>query len=564
VSDVVLSVPVDAGDVNPLLESLQKINETLTQINSTSSSAFSQLSKGLDKPTKDLDKTNKKLKETHKTIGGILDKIKVSGLMKMGAKVLGAGAGLLGISAGAMMFGAVMNADKNVQQGYEGKGVGLSVGEMKALSVTSEKMYGDQGKLSTALSALTKVMQSAGGSETLATLGLNQQQLQAMNPAEALASVMDAIKNAPTDISSEYLQKAFSQATGGVIDFNATVKEGSGDLMSFFNTFQQKYSGVDFDALQKSSQALIDFKAQLDIASQKIGSKLAIPISELLDKLSPSIDKFAGYIGKIIDSISQEDVDNFVNGIEKLFSIIGKVAGIAWNAGTGVAGFVESAVKDDGQKELNERNEKLKTGDVAGAIGSDLVGGSKQLVGGVIKEAGNLLDLFGGTPEESKKAKENLSAPFKSAGENISNAGKKLTVPLDPITLKPVNNTKTTPDKPKTDLAKPMVPDKPKTDLAKPMVPDKPKTDLAKPMVPDKPKNSTDNQNIPYGIKPKNTSELTTGVNNPKSYYGSNAPVGESKKIDYHPTFIVKDSKEAASTNNASLDKIIQLQGIGK
>jgi hypothetical protein len=470
VSDVVLSVPVDANGVNPLLESLQKINETLTQINSTSSSAFAQMSKGLDKPTKDLDKTNKKLKETHKTIGGILDKIKVSGLMKMGAKVLGAGAGLLGISAGAMMFGAVMNADKNVQQGYEGKGLGLSISEMKALSVTSEKMYGDQGKLSTALGALTQAMQSGDASGAIATLGLNQQQLQSENPVDALKDILDSIKGLPTDISTEYLQKAFKQVTGGVIDFNATVKDGSGDMMKFFDTFQKKYSGVDFDALQKSSQSLIDFKAQLDIVSQKIGSKLATPMSELLDKLGPSLDKFAGYIGQVLDSITQEDVDNFVKGVEKLFAIMGKLLGVTVSG----AGWVIESASEGGKSDFDNRDKSLKGGDIGGAISADLSGGVRDFVHGAASALGTTFDIVTGT-----------KTPLQIAQE----------------------------------------------------------------------KQAENEKNRSPGL-------FTGGAKKVKSSFEKDGSSGSGNNIDYHPTFIVRDAKEAANANNTSLDKVIQLQGI--
>jgi hypothetical protein len=527
VSDIVLSVPIDANGVNPLLESLTKINETLTKINETSVSAFSQMSKGLDKPVKDVDKTNKKLKETHKTISSILDKIKVSGLMKMGAKVLTGGAALLGVSAGAMMFGAVMNADKNVQQGYESKSLGLTIAEMKGLAIASEKMYGDQGKLATALGALTTAMQSADTSGALATLGLNQQQLQSINPVNALAQVMDAIKGAPGDISSEYLKTAFQQVTGGAIDFNATIKEGSGNLKTFFNEFEQKYSGVDFDALQRSSQALIDFKAQLDIVSQKIGSKLAVPISELLEKLEPSLDKFAAYFGRILDSITQEDVDNFVAGIEKLFTILGKVAKVAWNTTEGVAGFIGSAAEDKGASEFAARDKAAKSGDVSGVIVNDLVGGLKQALGKTVEGIQGNLNFLGGTPEEQAAERQKAAPPGYSW--DIKSNSYVPTPKSNTLVVPPKKTSPTTAAPSKTNI--PVVPAAPK----------KIKSAFE----------YSDNGGV---------NSLSSGFDKLKASFNSNSGDAPYKTLDYHPTINVNSAREASDVAT-NLNKIIQIQG---
>ena len=105
-SDVVLSVPVNAGGVDPLLASLEKINENLKQINLSSKGSF-------DLFAKSLDKSNKKLKETDKTFGDIFKKIKLSGLMKMGAGVIGGAAGLLGISTAGFLWNGLKNLKRS-------------------------------------------------------------------------------------------------------------------------------------------------------------------------------------------------------------------------------------------------------------------------------------------------------------------------------------------------------------------------------------------------------------------------------------------------------------------
>ena len=319
-SDIVLSVPVDAGGVDPLLASLEKINQNLSEINANSKGAMDAFSKSLDK-------SNKKLKETEKTFGDIFKKIKLSGLMKMGAGVIGAGAGLLGISTGAMLFGALKNSAGVVSTGYQGAGLGMSSAEMKALQVASKLTTGKEDTLLTALTGLTNALNTAEGGNALAALGLNQEQLKTLSPEKALESVFNAVKGKGTGIGFEYLRDAFSKVTGlSGQDYNVATKQGA-SFGEDCREFLTKYSGVNFDELGRGAESLIKFQAQLDIVSSKLGGALADPLAGLLDKLSPHIGKLANRLAAFLDSISQEDVDNFVAAVETLFKFIGDIAG---------------------------------------------------------------------------------------------------------------------------------------------------------------------------------------------------------------------------------------------
>lgn len=319
-SDIVLSVPVDAGGVDPLLASLEKINQNLIEINKTSKGSFDAFSKSLDK-------SNKKLKETDKTFGDIFKKIKLSGLMKMGAGVIGAGAGLLGISTGAMLFGALKNSAGVVSTGYQGAGLGMSSAEMKALQVASKLTTGKEETLVTAMTNLSNALNSAEGGNALASLGLNQEALKAMSPEKALEAVFNAVKGKGTGIGSEYLRSAFGSVTGlSGQDYNVATKQGA-SFGDEFREFLTKYSGVNFDELGRGAESLIKFQAQLDIVSSKLGGALADPLAGLLTKLTPYIDKFSTRLAALLDSISQEDVDNFASAVEALFKFVGDIAG---------------------------------------------------------------------------------------------------------------------------------------------------------------------------------------------------------------------------------------------
>ena len=349
-SDVVLSVPVNAGGVDPLLASLEKINENLKEINLSSKGSF-------DLFAKSIDKSNKKLKETDKTFGDIFKKIKLSGLMKMGAGVIGAGAGLLGISTGAMLFGALRNSAGNIGSAYQAKGLGLGTAEMKALQVASKLTTGKEDTLITALDSLTTAMRTAEGQSALTALGMNVAQLQAMKPEDALQAVFQSVKGKGTGIGYQNVQQAFSQVTGlSDKDYATATKQGAA-FESFYNEFLSKYRDVDFDALAKGSESMVKFQAGLDIVSADLGSSLADPLSKVLDELTPRIKDLGDRLATFLDSITQEDVDNFVKNLEKVFSVLGNIAG----------GVFTSASDVQKQQEVSARlsSGEATTGDVA-------------------------------------------------------------------------------------------------------------------------------------------------------------------------------------------------------
>jgi uncharacterized protein YoxC len=357
-SDIVLSVPVNAGGVDPLLASLEKINENLREINLSSKGSFELMSKSLDK-------TNKKLKETDKTFGDIFKKIKLSGLMKMGAGVIGAGAGLLGVSTGAMLFGSIRNAGGNLATAYQGKGLGLSSAEIKALQTASKVTTGKEDTLVKALTSLTTAMQTAEGQGAIATLGLNTKQLAAMKPEDALEAVFNAVKGRGTGIGSEYLQRAFSGVTGlSAQDYSVATKQGAA-FESVYNEFLIKFKEVDFDALNRGAESMVKFESQLDIVSTKIGSSLADPLSNILDKLAPYLDEFADWLASLLDSITQEDVDNFISNLKKIFGIVADIAGSVFTGTTNGAGI---------SQKVGEYYSGEKSGVSAAVMGTSLAG----------------------------------------------------------------------------------------------------------------------------------------------------------------------------------------------
>ena len=379
---------MNAPGVDILAASLDKIKENLEEINATSKGAFDIFSKSLDK-------SNKKLKETDKTFGDIFKKIKLSGLMKMGAGVIGAGAGLLGISTGAMLFGALRNSAGNIGSAYQAKGLNMSTAEMKALQVASKLTTGKEDTLITALDALTTAMRTAEGQTAITSLGLNVAQLQGMKPEDALQAVFNSVKGKGTGVGFEYLQQAFSGVTGlSDKDYATATKQGAA-FETHYNDFLAKYGSVDWAGLQRGSESMVKFQTGLDIVSSKLGSQLADPLSAVLDKLTPWLDKFGDWLGDLIGSISQEDVDNFVKNVQKVFGVLAGVAkGIADPEGAA-------------QKAVNARDQAFREGNIGGALGYDAKALLANVVGGVEKNVGYLL-----SPESRMKQQLEQKEPF--------------------------------------------------------------------------------------------------------------------------------------------------------
>jgi hypothetical protein len=408
-SDVVLSVPVDAGGVDPLLTSLEKINENLAQINASSKGSF-------DLMAKSLDKTNKKLKDTDKTFGDIFKKIKLSGLMKMGAGIIGGAAGLAGLSTGALLFGALKNAPGTLGTRYGGAGLGLGPAEMKGLQTASKLMTGKEETLINALTNLSNALTSAEGQGAIAQLGLNATQLKAMSPEKALEAVFNAVKGKGTGIGSEYVRKAFGEVTGlSGQDYNVAEKRGA-SFAKDYAEFMAKYSSVDFTALAHGAESMVKFQTKMDIVSEKIGGQLADPLSSVLDKIIPYLEKFGDALAKFLDSITQEDIDAFMKNIETVFKFIGDVAG----------GILTSAGNTKAQQETAAR---LSAGQATGKDAAALASITLQRVANVFTAEGraknaqqdfemrlaNFLNE-GYKPEEMRKMNRGLFAEAEKQG----------------------------------------------------------------------------------------------------------------------------------------------------
>lgn len=391
-SDVILSVPVDAGGVDPLLASLEKIRENLAEINTTSKSSLEVFSKSLDK-------SNKKLKETDKTFGDIFKKIKLSGLMKMGAGIIGGAAGLAGITTGAMLFGALKNSAGNIGTRYAGFGLGMSSAEMKALQTASKLTTGKEDTLTNALTNLSNALASGTGAGALANLGLNQEALRAMKPEDALEAVFGSVKGKGTGVGFEYLRDAFTSVTGlSGQDYNVATKQGA-SFEGHYNEFLRKYGGVDFEELGRGSESLIKFQTGLDVVSSKLGAQLGDPLVGVLDKLTPHIERLGDRLAKLLDSITQEDVDNFVKNVEKIFEFIGSVA----------SGLFTS-INDPGK--ITKIAAEAQTGGASGKLAA--TSGSLALQ--------TFLNLFSEEGRESNKrfGVENSIRSFMAAGYDVS------------------------------------------------------------------------------------------------------------------------------------------------
>jgi hypothetical protein len=277
--------------------------------------------------------------------------------------------------------------------------------------VASKLTTGKEDTLVTAIDSLTTAMRTAEGQSALTGLGLNVAQLQGMKPEDALQAVFQSVKGKGTGVGFEYLQKSFSQVTGlSDKDYATATKQGAA-FESFYNEFLSKYADVDFSALARGSEAMVKFQSQLDIQSSKFGGKIADPLSRVLDELTPWLDKFTDWLADLIGSITQEDVDNFMNNVQKVFNF---VAGIA-------EGIGEVSKEGAAQEAVADRNAAFKKGDIGGALGYD----AKALLANTLQGVkANLGYVF--SPEDRMRQQLEQKEPFlremlKTKGQKFTN-----------------------------------------------------------------------------------------------------------------------------------------------
>jgi hypothetical protein len=177
-----------------------------------------------------------------------------------------------------------------------------------------------------------------------------------------------------------------------------------------------KYSSVDFTALAHGAESMIKFQTQMDIVSEKIGSKLADPLSNILTKLTPYLEKFGAALAKLLDSITQEDIDAFMKNVETVFKFIGDIAG----------GILTSAGNTEAQQETAAR---LSAGQATGKDAAALASITLQRVANVFTAEGraknaqqdfemrlaNFLNE-GYKPEEMRKMNRGLFAEAEKQG----------------------------------------------------------------------------------------------------------------------------------------------------
>lgn len=392
--ETVLSIPIETENADKVFTILQNIDATLLSITKDSKNVFSSFDKTdkpLNKTDKAIKKANKSLKDTDKTLGGIAKKIKLTNLLSMGVGAIAKGAGLLGVSTGALLFGALKNTGQNIKQEYTAKDLGLNVSELKALEVSSEKITGEKSAFTQAATSMVKALNDVSKSGAFGTLGLDQAALKKLSPTKALETVLNAVKDRPQDITGQVYRQAFNDITGGGVAYNVATKEGAGDLAKYFSEYMAKYSGVNFKEIQEASRALIDFKAQLDLSSQLIGGKLAEPLTKFAEKATPAIERLTDTFTTFLDSITEEQINKFIDNTIKIFNFIGKIAGGTFEIG----GALFSNEKPDIKKVQKEQKEAIKKGDIGGLVKTSLKSGATQIGNVFSKEGRKENELIG-------------------------------------------------------------------------------------------------------------------------------------------------------------------------
>lgn len=382
-SDVVLNVPVNAPDVDPLLDALNRINETLEEINSKNPMG------NLNKSLKD---SNKELVKTEKSFTSIFQKVKLSGLMGGAVKGLAGLSGVGSLSMGALLFGAFKNVGSNISTSVSADALGLTVQQMMASETASQMTWGSKDTGKNAMVSIQNALLDRGKASAFSQLGLNAETIRNMSPVDALTTILEQARGMGEGTQEQ--REAFNQLIGGGISWQSNKNATESYAKEFTEAFKVQLSKINFDdeALKQADKALIDFQATLGRITKSVGGELAPALTSVFEKLTPHIETFGNYLADLLSQITQEDVDNFIELIKNVAGFIGNTASAVGQTAEGLSQVGAYITGTKEEKEKIEKNMEAKSRENAEKYGLyDTV--SKNLLFSLIKKPRALMDI---------------------------------------------------------------------------------------------------------------------------------------------------------------------------
>lgn len=270
-----------------------------------------------------LNTSNKSLKEQNKLLGINIQKLNLIKLLT--SKLKWGALGLAGLAAGGITGGiaaGISAMNGTLQTNTRAKNTGLNFGEANALGFAGKMTGIGEDTLISSIEGLQTSLKDYSKWGDLASLGLNAQDLEKKNPAEALFEVLESMKDSGLP---QHLKKQIIDNLGIPFDqFQFVLKEGTGEMQKYFKEGMGMFGGKSGKSLMAGERALIRFTTILKDVSQNIGGKIAPALTTGLKLITPYIyklaDGFTWLLGKVINKRN-------LNIISGLFNSIGKIGG---------------------------------------------------------------------------------------------------------------------------------------------------------------------------------------------------------------------------------------------
>lgn len=406
----ILKIPIDASDLPPALKILEQISAVLQNIEKNV--------QPFDKLHLSVSKSNKELEKTSKHFDNIFNKIKLSKLASEAWGGIKTGAGIASFTLGGMIAGlvgmAVYGTSGATSQIEQSRRWGLRLDQFKALGLTSEKM-GKAGMLEATMGNLTETMRDINRSGAFASLGLNQRALQRKDPVSAMFEVINAIKKSPLNNPANPLNFALLKSLAGQMGLNdpdlflTAIKEGASRMQGIYAKDARRYSGLSAGQLERGEYALIDFRANMEKLTWKIGGAFSPALVGITDVLNSLVDKYGGKVSKFIqNTFTERNVEAWTKNIERFISAMGKVATwlekhFGWMIDTEPDKKLTPQEKAD-KKIGMQPGGLIKKWEKGGSIGRDYFMGL--FSGAFNKVEGSVMELLTGTPAEGSTIDE--------------------------------------------------------------------------------------------------------------------------------------------------------------
>lgn len=306
----ILKIPIDSSELDPALAILNKIDQKLVTL--SKQDQFTKMSKSVDK-------ANKELKKTDSLLDKIFQKLKLSKLAE-GLKIGGAVAAGGVVGLGTM---AVEGMKGGIETGTTAERLGISPAQLEAM-----KHMGKMKNVENIVPILQNIQQALDDPQKVGALAqvtrMNPAELAKSGPVGAFFSLIKSIQTNPlmkTAAGRNLFDQNMKELGMSAYQLMDIFKKGSKEYENFYQEGLGMYN-LNWKRLEKGDQSITKFGETLGIITKKVGASVAPAMETALNAIEPLLEKFGNLLAKMLGSITAEDVEAFIKGIQGFVNFI--------------------------------------------------------------------------------------------------------------------------------------------------------------------------------------------------------------------------------------------------